>query len=207
MPPQRRRYQLQADDVEPAKTWIEHQLIAKGALSGSPVTRFKRLGSGPGPLQTWCDRHLLPDQWRRLQATIRSRRRQGKTGVHVRLSSEAYHLLRVRADREGVTLSEAVLRLALAPPLPPPQVGMAQLVRYHDDMYAIECVGTSIGNVQRVSSGHWLAWLGQGEVRAEGSSAEKAADAVLRKGRVIVRLGREGESRGANPAGPSWGAP
>ncbi|MDH3598652.1 MAG: hypothetical protein OEU26_03315 [Candidatus Tectomicrobia bacterium] len=111
MSPQRRRYQLKAEDVEHTISWIETQLIANGTLSGSPVTEFKRLGSGPGPLQRWCDRHLLPDQWRRLQATIRSKRRQGNTGVHVRLSSDAYHVLRTRADRDGVTLSEAVLRL------------------------------------------------------------------------------------------------
>ncbi len=197
-----RRYQLQPADVEHAKHWIDRQVITTGDCTDVALTEYQALGKRPRPLQRWCDRYLSPTQWRRLQAAIRSKRRRRTAGVHVRLSPDAYQVLRARAKRDGVTLSEALLRLALAPPPPSPQVRRAKLVKSNDEMYTIECLGQSIGHVLRLASGRWLASLHEGDVRAERARADSAAEAVLRLGWVIVGLSREGETSGADPADP-----
>lgn len=68
-------------------------------------------------LSRWCQQWLNPEQWQQLKAAIRAaryRRRQHSSArdpdVHVRLTRRAWKMLSDLAQRDGVTLSDFIVR-------------------------------------------------------------------------------------------------
>ncbi len=111
-----RRYPLIDEDVSTVHRWIRERFRTRspdwpkewGSLTA--WDRFPLERPTAKKLQKWCDRWLDADQWRQLQAVIRSARRDYSQYRQVRLSRQAHERLEALAQRDHVTLSEVILR-------------------------------------------------------------------------------------------------
>jgi macrodomain Ter protein organizer (MatP/YcbG family) len=68
-------------------------------------------------LNTWCEKHLKSEDWKKLKGSIRANRLRAKRGmgekeriVRVDLTENAHIILSSMADSYGVTLSEVIVR-------------------------------------------------------------------------------------------------
>ncbi len=92
----RRKYKLKADDLSYTRKWIARQMYTTPDCQDSQS------------LNSWCEEHLSTDQWSRLKACLRSRRRAPRDGVRLGISRAAHEALKEQATRYGITLSETI---------------------------------------------------------------------------------------------------
>jgi predicted DNA-binding ribbon-helix-helix protein len=110
----RQRYRITAADVKPVHRWIRERLRNDAWPEDWPRLtawdKFPYEKPTVKTLQRWCDRFLDAQQWKQLQAVIRSARRDPSRYRTVRLSRNAHEILRKLARRDKLTLSEVIKR-------------------------------------------------------------------------------------------------
>ena len=108
----RQRYRITAADVRVVHRWIRERLRNDAWPEDWPRLtawdKFPYEKPTAKTLQRWCDRFLDAQQWRQLQAVIRSARRDLSRYRTVRLSRNAHELLSKLATRDKLTLSEVI---------------------------------------------------------------------------------------------------
>jgi hypothetical protein len=128
----RSRYRFVSADVKIVHRWVRMKFHDKqwpkqwphvAAWDAFPLER-----PTAKKLQTWCEQFLNAAQWKQLHAVIRASRRDKDATQTVRLSRQASNLLHALAKRDGLTLSETVLRYLTEILNPPPMVAPAPIV-------------------------------------------------------------------------------
>ncbi len=112
----RPRYQIRDDDVTTVHRWIRERFRTQsprwpkewGSLTAWDKFPLERPTAKK--LQKWCDRWLDAEQWKQVQAIIRSARRDYSQYRNVRLSRKTHELLDSVAKRDNLTLLEVIER-------------------------------------------------------------------------------------------------
>ena len=121
----RPKFRITVDNLTQAARYLDGRLESLGLIPRTMsvqeaikvVTEIlisPRSDSAADRLQSWCDANLDAKSWPALQAAIRKRRQRAHSDNFrvVTLSAKAYELLHRLANRDQVTLSDALQRTA-----------------------------------------------------------------------------------------------
>ncbi len=92
----RKKYVLRDEDFDDALWWIDEH------------TSFRPHIDDADRLNTWCEHYLNNEQWYRMKAYLRTRRRVDRGLKRVDLSPAAHAVVKQQSERFGLTLSETV---------------------------------------------------------------------------------------------------
>lgn len=115
----RAKYVITDADFQAARAYLQRKLTLERFWL-EPLEahhHFPEQSRDPVTLNQWCERWLEPRQWQQLKAAVREARKRQRQQlsqegpqVHVTLSRQAWWVLADLAKRDGVTLSEFILR-------------------------------------------------------------------------------------------------
>jgi hypothetical protein len=110
----RARYQFTEKDVPIVHRWAHTKLHdpawPQHNTARSARDQFPHQHPTAPQFQQWCDQYLDATQWTQLQAVIRAARRSARQTRTIRLSISVHARLHALAEREQLTLSEAIER-------------------------------------------------------------------------------------------------
>jgi macrodomain Ter protein organizer (MatP/YcbG family) len=119
----REKYKITKDDSATAFKWIENKLAKyNGFPSGDFEVRFEAGEKFPKikitdfeELNTWCEKWMNSKEWKQLKNTLRAARKRRMTKLDDRkksvdLTAKAHFMLSQIAKRDGLTLSETIVK-------------------------------------------------------------------------------------------------
>lgn len=122
----RKKYTISESDYLVAKTYIERKFgtdlewflsfLPPGDISQCKATFFSDI-TNPDSLNGWCETYLGSKQWEQLKTAVRIARKRkrdshnsDKKPKHIALSRQAWVILRNLSQKEGITISEIIIK-------------------------------------------------------------------------------------------------